>query len=72
MEYLVNEQGERTRVVLTVEEYERLIEAREELEDIADHEQAMADLESGKEERIPWEESKRLRRRERGQTSDAL
>lgn len=45
MEYLVNEQGERTRVVLTVEEYEELVEAREELEDVAAYDEAMAALE---------------------------
>lgn len=51
MEYLVNEKGERTRVVLTVEEYEELVNAREELEDARDHERVMADVRSGKEER---------------------
>lgn len=51
MEYMVNEQGERTRVVLSVEEYEELIEAREELVDIAAHDEAVADLESGRDTR---------------------
>lgn len=59
MEYLVNEKGERTRVVLTVEEYERLLDAQEELEDARDHERVMADLRAGREERIPWEQAKR-------------
>lgn len=61
MEYLVNEKGERTRVLLSVEEYEELVEAREELADIAAHDEAVAELESGEDERIPWEESKRRR-----------
>lgn len=61
MEYMVNEQGERTRVVLSVEEYEELVEAREELADIAAHDEAVQALQSGEDERIPWEESKRRR-----------
>lgn len=48
---MVNEKGERTRVVLSVEEYEELVEAREELEDARDHERVMADVRSGKEPR---------------------
>lgn len=51
MEYMVNEKGERTRVVLTVEEYEELIEPREKLADIAAHDEAMEALESGRETR---------------------
>lgn len=56
MEYVVNEQGERTRVMLSIEEYEELLAAREELEDARDHEQAVADLRAGREERIPFEQ----------------
>lgn len=59
MEYLVNERGERTRVVLSIEEYERLMDALEEFEDIAAYDEAIEDLRSGKEERIPWEQAKR-------------
>lgn len=53
-EYMVNEKGERTRVVLPVEEYEALLEAREELEDIAAHNEAVETIRNG-EETIPWE-----------------
>lgn len=63
MEYMVNDKGERTRVVLSVEEYEELVEAREELADIAAHDEAVAELASGEDERIPWEESKERRAR---------
>ena len=59
MEYLVNERGERTRVVLPIEEYERLLDALEDLEDIAAYDEAIENLKSGKEERIPWEQAKR-------------
>lgn len=59
--YIVDEQGNRRSVVLPIEEYERLVQAAEELADIADHDDAVAALQSG-EERIPWEESKRRRR----------
>lgn len=64
VEYLVNETGERTRVVLTVEEYDELPEAREQLEDrlAADALQRdKARIESGEAELIPWEESRRRR-----------
>jgi PHD/YefM family antitoxin component YafN of YafNO toxin-antitoxin module len=54
VEYLVNEKGERTRVVLSVEEYEELLEAREELEDIAAHNEAVEAIRNG-EETVPWE-----------------
>lgn len=44
-EYIVSENGERTRVLLDVEEHERLLEATEELEDIAAYEEAKAVIE---------------------------
>jgi hypothetical protein len=62
MEYVTNERGERIRVLLEIEEYERLLEIEEELEDIRESEMILSRLESGEEERIPWEESKRRRR----------
>ncbi len=61
MEYVTNERGERTRVLLEIAEYERMREALEELEDIRESEDVLSRLESGEEERIPWEESKRRR-----------
>lgn len=59
--YIVDEQGNRRSVVLPIAEYERLVQAAEELADISDHDEAVAALKSG-EERVPWEESKRRRR----------
>jgi PHD/YefM family antitoxin component YafN of YafNO toxin-antitoxin module len=49
--YLTDEEGHRTAVVLPIDEYEALIEAQEELSDIAAHDEAVADLEGGRETR---------------------
>jgi PHD/YefM family antitoxin component YafN of YafNO toxin-antitoxin module len=49
--YLTDEEGHRTAVVLAIDEYEALIEAQEELSDIAAHDEAVADLKSGRETR---------------------
>jgi len=53
-EYVVDEQGRRKAVLLPVEEYEALIEAAEDLEDIRAADAARA--EGG--EPIPWEQVK--------------
>lgn len=57
--YLTDKNGERVGVVLSVEEYESLVEALEELEDV-EHvraaERTRAAIERGEEEVIPWEE----------------
>ncbi len=42
MEYVTDERGRRTRVILEIEEYERLIEAAEDAEDAREHERVMA------------------------------
>lgn len=49
--YLTDKEGHRTAVVLTIDEYEELIEAQEELEDIVAHDEAVADLAAGRETR---------------------
>lgn len=54
--YLIDEAGERVGVVLGVDEYERLFEAAEELEDIALYDQAKAREARGEAEYVPWEE----------------
>jgi PHD/YefM family antitoxin component YafN of YafNO toxin-antitoxin module len=46
-QFLVNERGERTAVVLGLDEYERLVEAFEELEDQRIHDEAMEELRAG-------------------------
>lgn len=56
--YITDEQGNRQEVVLSVEEYEKLLEAAEELADIAAYDEAKACIERGEEEIIPWEQAK--------------
>jgi len=53
-QYLVDEKGGRTGVVLSIKEYEDLVEAAEQLDDIRYLEEAKA--EEG--EPIPWEQVK--------------
>lgn len=55
MEYVTDERGRRTRVILEIEEYERLIEAAEDAEDAREHERVMAAIKRGETERIPFE-----------------
>ncbi len=61
-QYIVNEVGERMAVVLSIEEYERLLDALEDLEDL-EHIQAAretkAAIERGEEEVIPFEQAMR-------------
>ncbi len=54
--YLIDEAGERVGVVLDVDEYERLLEAAEELEDIALYDEAKARQARGEAEYVPWDE----------------
>jgi PHD/YefM family antitoxin component YafN of YafNO toxin-antitoxin module len=59
--YIVDENGKRTGVILPIEEYERLIEELEELEDVLAtqaYDEAKAELERGEDELIPWEQAK--------------
>ena len=53
-QYLVDERGRRTAVVLPIKEFEALLEAAEQLDDIRHLEEAKA--EGG--EPIPWEQVK--------------
>jgi PHD/YefM family antitoxin component YafN of YafNO toxin-antitoxin module len=57
--YIVDANGKRVSVILPVEEYERLIEALEELEDIRAYDEAKAELEHGEDKLVPWEKVKR-------------
>jgi tryptophanyl-tRNA synthetase len=61
-QYVVDETGERVSVILPIEEYERLIEELEELEDVLAtqaYDEAKAELERGEDEVIPWEQAKK-------------
>lgn len=56
-EYIISESGERTRVILDIAEYRRLVEAAEELEDIAAYDEAKAAIEKGEDKPTPLEEA---------------
>ena len=58
-EYIIDESGERTRVILDLAEYRRLVEAAEELEDIAAYDEAKAEIEREGDEAIPLEQAMR-------------
>lgn len=62
--YITDEEGNRQEVILSIEDYESLLEAAEELEDrMAEEalEKDKAHIERGEAELISWEESKRRR-----------
>ncbi len=57
--YVVDENGKRVAVLLEIEEYERMIEELEELEDILAYREAKAEIERGEDEAIPLEQAMR-------------
>jgi hypothetical protein len=57
--YIVDENGKRVSVILPIEEYERLIEILEDLEDVRAYDEARAELERGEDEVIPWEQARK-------------
>lgn len=59
--YITDEDGTRQGVLLDIEDYERLLEAAEELEDLMAAEALHEDkarIERGEAELIPWEKAK--------------
>ncbi len=64
-EYIVSESGERTRVILDLDEYRRLVEAAEELEDIAAYDETKAAIEKGEDRPTPLREALSRIERER-------
>lgn len=54
--YIVDESGRRVEAVLPVEEYERLVEAAEELEDLRVYDEAKRRVNRGEAQFVPWEE----------------
>jgi hypothetical protein len=58
-EFVTDAEGRRTKVILDIEEYEKLLEALEDLEDAREHERVMEDVRTGREVLIPWEQAKR-------------
>ncbi|MDQ3568640.1 MAG: type II toxin-antitoxin system prevent-host-death family antitoxin [Actinomycetota bacterium] len=57
--YLTDENGERVGVLLGIEEYERLMEELEELDDIRAYDEAKAEIEREGDEAIPLEQAMR-------------
>ena len=53
--YVVDENGKRVEVIMSVEEYERLIEALEELEDVRFYDEAKAEIKREGSNVVPWE-----------------
>lgn len=53
--YVVDENGKRVEVIMPVEEYERLIEALEDLEDVRIYDEAKAEIEREGSNVVPWE-----------------
>jgi PHD/YefM family antitoxin component YafN of YafNO toxin-antitoxin module len=57
-QYVVDENGKHVSVILPIEEYERLIEALEDLEDARAADDARAAVECGDDEFIPYEQAR--------------
>lgn len=55
--YIVDESGKRVSVVLPVEEYERMVEALEDSDDVGLYDEARAAQESGDFEVVPLEQA---------------
>jgi len=58
-QYVVDENGKHVSVILPIEEYERLIEALEDLEDVRLYDEAKAALQRGESEVVPLEQAMR-------------
>lgn len=65
--YITDETGKRVSVILDIKEYERLLEALEDLEDLRAADEALAEIERGEDEPIPWEQAKREMDEERAE-----
>ena len=55
--YVVDENGKRVGVLLDVEEYERMVEELEEMEDVRAAEEVRAAIERGEEDLLPFDEA---------------
>ncbi len=65
--YITDETGKRRGVILDIEEYERLLKALEDLEDLRAADEALAEIERGEDELISWEQAKREMDEERAE-----
>ena len=57
--YVVDENGKHVSIILPIEEYERLIEALEDLEDVRHYDEAKAAFQRGESEVVPLEQAMR-------------
>ena len=64
-QFLTNENGERTAVVLPLDEYGELLELAEDAKALEEADEAIAAIERGEDELVPWEQIKRERRKRR-------
>lgn len=66
--YIVDEKGNRVSVILDVEEYERMVEELEDLEDARAADEVRAAVARGEDEFIPYEQARKeiARRRAAG------
>ena len=54
--YLTDESGKQIGVLIDIEEYERLREIEDEMEDVRRYDEAMARRERGEDDALPWEQ----------------
>lgn len=54
--YITDATGKRRSVILSIEEYEKLLEALEALEDLRAADEALQKIERGDDEPVPWEQ----------------
>lgn len=59
IQYVTDENGKRVGVILDIEEFERIMDELEELEDARVAAQARRELESGEDEMIPFDQAVR-------------
>lgn len=58
-QFITNERGERTAVVLPIGEYEELLERLEDAEALRDADEALGEIERGEDEVIPLQQALR-------------
>lgn len=58
-QFIINEEGKKTAIVLPIEEYEELLELAEDAEALKEADEALGELERGEDGLIPWEQVKR-------------
>jgi len=63
--YITDEAGKRRGVILEIEEYERLLEALEDLEDLRAADETLAAIERGEEDLLPLDQAVREMEEER-------